>query len=166
MLHYETIPVTAFQQNCSIVWEDEGMTAAVIDPGGDLEVLLGACKQLGITLTDIALHPGGVLYGVGSGSLSKVDTVGGAATPYASVAITFNALDFAPDGTLYGISAGKVVKADLEGGKHTALPLDVQQPTAIAIDSGNATMATVSPASASARRWPNVELEPAGPRRV
>ena len=53
MLHYETIPVTAFQQNCSLVWEDEGMTAAVIDPGGDLEVLLGACKQLGITLTDI-----------------------------------------------------------------------------------------------------------------
>ena len=50
MLHYETIPVTAFQQNCSLVWEDEGMTAAVIDPGGDLDVLLAACKQLGITL--------------------------------------------------------------------------------------------------------------------
>ena len=53
MLHYETIPVTAFHQNCSLVWEDEGMTAAVIDPGGDTDVLLAACKQLGITLTYI-----------------------------------------------------------------------------------------------------------------
>jgi len=58
MLHYETIPVTAFQQNCSLVWEDEGMTAAVIDPGGDLDVLLAACKQLGITLKYIWITHG------------------------------------------------------------------------------------------------------------
>ena len=53
MLHYETIPVTPFQQNCSIVWEDAGMTAAIIDPGGDLDMLLGACKQLGVKLVAI-----------------------------------------------------------------------------------------------------------------
>jgi hydroxyacylglutathione hydrolase len=53
MLHYETIPVTPFQQNCSVVWEDEGMTAAIIDPGGDLDMLLGACKQLGVKLVAI-----------------------------------------------------------------------------------------------------------------
>jgi len=53
MLHYETIPVTPFQQNCSIVWEDAGMTAAIIDPGGDLDMLLGACKQLGVRLVAI-----------------------------------------------------------------------------------------------------------------
>ena len=35
MLRYHTIPVTPFQQNCSIVWCDETMEAAVIDPGGD-----------------------------------------------------------------------------------------------------------------------------------
>ncbi|MFN6101671.1 MAG: MBL fold metallo-hydrolase [Burkholderiales bacterium] len=58
MLHYETIPVTAFQQNCSLVWEDEGMTAAVIDPGGDVDVLLDACKQLGITLKYIWITHG------------------------------------------------------------------------------------------------------------
>jgi len=53
MLHYETIPVTPFQQNCSVVWEDVGMTAAIIDPGGDLDVLQSACKQLGVKLVVI-----------------------------------------------------------------------------------------------------------------
>lgn len=53
MLHYETIPVTPFQQNCSVVWEDAGMTAAIIDPGGDLDMLQSACKQLGVTLVQI-----------------------------------------------------------------------------------------------------------------
>ena len=37
MLHYQTIPVTAFAQNCSIVWCGETQDAAVIDPGGDLD---------------------------------------------------------------------------------------------------------------------------------
>jgi glyoxylase-like metal-dependent hydrolase (beta-lactamase superfamily II) len=58
MLHYETIPVTPFQQNCSVVCEDEGMTAAIIDPGGDLDILLGACKQLGVQLTQIWITHG------------------------------------------------------------------------------------------------------------
>jgi glyoxylase-like metal-dependent hydrolase (beta-lactamase superfamily II) len=53
MLHYETIPVTPFQQNCSVVWEDVDMTAAIIDPGGDLDVLQSACKQLGVKLVAI-----------------------------------------------------------------------------------------------------------------
>ena len=53
MLHYETIPVTPFQQNCSIVWCDQTHQAAVIDPGGELEVLLDAVKRLGVTLSQI-----------------------------------------------------------------------------------------------------------------
>lgn len=53
MLKYQTIPVTPFQQNCSIVWCDETMQAAVIDPGGDLDRLLAAVEKLGVTLTDI-----------------------------------------------------------------------------------------------------------------
>ena len=40
MLHYHTVPVTPFQQNCSIVWCDATHQAAVIDPGGDLDLLL------------------------------------------------------------------------------------------------------------------------------
>ncbi|MEX8513460.1 MAG: MBL fold metallo-hydrolase, partial [Leptothrix ochracea] len=37
MLQYETIPVTAFAQNCSLVWCPVSRAAAVIDPGGDLD---------------------------------------------------------------------------------------------------------------------------------
>ena len=40
MLNYLTVPVTPFQQNCSIVWCDVTRQAAVIDPGGDLNVIL------------------------------------------------------------------------------------------------------------------------------
>jgi glyoxylase-like metal-dependent hydrolase (beta-lactamase superfamily II) len=53
MLHYLTVPVTAFQQNCSIVWCDETRDAAVIDPGGDLDVLLAQIEQRGLHLTQI-----------------------------------------------------------------------------------------------------------------
>ncbi|OGB31423.1 MAG: hypothetical protein A3F78_12060 [Burkholderiales bacterium RIFCSPLOWO2_12_FULL_61_40] len=53
MLHYTTVPVTAFAQNCSIVWCDETLQAAVIDPGGDLEVLLAEVQQRALTLTQI-----------------------------------------------------------------------------------------------------------------
>jgi len=47
------VPVTAFQQNCSIVWCDETRDAAVIDPGGDLDVLLAQIEQRDLHLTQI-----------------------------------------------------------------------------------------------------------------
>ena len=53
MLQYLTIPVTAFQQNCSLVWDDQTMQAAVIDPGGDLDVLLDAVSKIGLRLEQV-----------------------------------------------------------------------------------------------------------------
>ncbi len=55
MLHYQTIPVTPFQQNCSIVWCDEAKLAAIIDPGGDIERLLEGVDQTGARLEQIWL---------------------------------------------------------------------------------------------------------------
>lgn len=55
MLKYQTIPVTPFQQNCSLVWDSETKQAAVIDPGGDLETLLGQAQRLGLKLEQIWL---------------------------------------------------------------------------------------------------------------
>ncbi len=53
MLTYLTIPVTPFQQNCSIVWCDEAKKAAIIDPGGDLDVLLRSVDSTGAKLEQI-----------------------------------------------------------------------------------------------------------------
>ena len=65
MLKYLTIPVTAFAQNCSLVWDDATKQAAVIDPGGELDRLLAEVARLGLALEQIWLthahidHAGG-----------------------------------------------------------------------------------------------------------
>lgn len=65
MLQYQTLPVTPFQQNCSIVWCDQTMEGAVIDPGGDLALIRAAADRLQVRLTQILLthahidHAGG-----------------------------------------------------------------------------------------------------------
>lgn len=58
MFRYLTIPVTPFDQNCSIVWCDETMEGAIIDPGGDLPLLQREADRLGVKLKAIWLtHP-------------------------------------------------------------------------------------------------------------
>jgi hydroxyacylglutathione hydrolase len=65
MLQYQTIPVTPFQQNCSLIWDDQTQQAAVIDPGGDLDLILSEVQQRGLKLEQIWLthahidHAGG-----------------------------------------------------------------------------------------------------------
>lgn len=53
MLKYHTIPVTPFAQNCSIVWCDETLDAAIIDPGGNVPQLIQACHQRGLHLQQL-----------------------------------------------------------------------------------------------------------------
>ena len=45
MLKYRIIPVTPFEQNCSLIWCDETMQGAVVDPGGDLDRIDAAVQQ-------------------------------------------------------------------------------------------------------------------------
>ncbi|MGY0196790.1 MBL fold metallo-hydrolase [Leptothrix sp. BB-4] len=71
MLRYLTVPVTAFQQNCSIVWCDQTMEAAVIDPGGDLPELLGEVDRLGLTLGQIWLTHAHIDHAGGTGTLAR-----------------------------------------------------------------------------------------------
>ena len=44
------VPVTPFQQNCSIVWCLETSMGAVFDPGGDLDNILQAPQAHQISL--------------------------------------------------------------------------------------------------------------------
>jgi glyoxylase-like metal-dependent hydrolase (beta-lactamase superfamily II) len=49
------IPVTAFQQNCSIIWDERSRRAAVVDPGGDLDALLSEVDRRELVLEKILL---------------------------------------------------------------------------------------------------------------
>ena len=47
------IPVTPFQQNCSILVDEASGRAAVVDPGGDLDRVMAALGETGATLEKI-----------------------------------------------------------------------------------------------------------------
>jgi hydroxyacylglutathione hydrolase len=49
------IPVTAFQQNCSVIHCDKTNRGAVVDPGGDLELVLEHIAAEGIEIEKILL---------------------------------------------------------------------------------------------------------------
>jgi hydroxyacylglutathione hydrolase len=52
------IPVTGFQQNCSLLWCTATMRGVLIDPGGDLDRLKAAVAHYGVTLDKILITHG------------------------------------------------------------------------------------------------------------
>ena len=56
-INLDIIPVTAFQQNCSIIWDDN-KNAAIIDPGGEGEKIIARVEQLGLNVQAILLTHG------------------------------------------------------------------------------------------------------------
>lgn len=71
MLRYLTIPVTAFEQNCSLLWCDQTQEAVVIDPGGDLDTILAQVERLGLRLTAIWVTHAHIDHAGGVGQLSE-----------------------------------------------------------------------------------------------
>jgi len=61
------IVVSAFQQNCSLIWDPAIMRGAVVDPGGDIDRIQAAIQKQGVTVEKIVLTHG------------HIDHVGGAA---------------------------------------------------------------------------------------
>jgi len=57
-LQIRIIPVTPLQQNCSLIWHEETKHAALVDPGGDIDQLVGALEHFGLKLTRIWLTHG------------------------------------------------------------------------------------------------------------
>ncbi|MFC7516977.1 MBL fold metallo-hydrolase [Herbaspirillum sp. GCM10030257] len=49
------VPVTPFQQNCSILVCESTLRAAIVDPGGDLPRLRAGIEQLGVKLEKVFL---------------------------------------------------------------------------------------------------------------
>lgn len=57
-LKYQIVPVTVFQQNCSLLWCEESRQAALIDPGGESERLIDVIERQGVVLSKILLTHG------------------------------------------------------------------------------------------------------------
>ncbi len=64
-MKYKTIPVTPFQQNCTVIWCETSGKAAVVDPGGEVDRILAFVAEEGLSLEKILLthahidHAGG-----------------------------------------------------------------------------------------------------------
>jgi hydroxyacylglutathione hydrolase len=63
------IPVTPFQQNCAILWDDATKIGVVIDPGGDVDRILAAIDQTGVTIEKIVLTHGHLDHAGGAAGL-------------------------------------------------------------------------------------------------
>lgn len=65
-MRYTIVPVTPFEQNCTVLWCETTRQAAVVDPGGDLERILAVMEKEGLSLAMILVthghidHAGGV----------------------------------------------------------------------------------------------------------
>ncbi|WP_043320729.1 MBL fold metallo-hydrolase [Microbulbifer sp. HZ11] len=57
-LQFHSVPVTPFQQNCTLLWCDQSKRAAVVDPGGDVDRILAAVEERGLKLEKILLTHG------------------------------------------------------------------------------------------------------------
>lgn len=64
------LPVTPFQQNCSLIWCTKTRQAAIVDPGGDVPLILGALKQTGVTPVAIWLTHGHLDHAGGAAELA------------------------------------------------------------------------------------------------
>ncbi len=58
LIKYKVCPVTHYQQNCSIVWCEDTLEAAVVDPGGECKYLVEVIRDLGVTPSKILLTHG------------------------------------------------------------------------------------------------------------
>lgn len=65
------IPVTAFQQNCSVLWCEETNKAAVVDPGGEIERIEAAISEQGVEVEKIMLTHGHIDHAGGAADLSE-----------------------------------------------------------------------------------------------
>jgi hydroxyacylglutathione hydrolase len=65
------VPVTGFRQNCSILYHETSKRAAVVDPGGDVNMILDAIKQLGVTVEKILITHGHIDHAGGAAELRE-----------------------------------------------------------------------------------------------
>jgi len=63
------VPVTPFQQNCAILWDEASKAGMVVDPGGDVDKILAAIDQTGARIEKIVLTHGHLDHAGGAAGL-------------------------------------------------------------------------------------------------
>src|SRR5712671_4571385 len=63
------VPVTPFQQNCAILWDETSNAGMVVDPGGDVDRILQAVEQTGADIGKIILTHGHLDHAGGAAGL-------------------------------------------------------------------------------------------------
>jgi len=64
-------PVTPLQQNCTTVWCTATMKAAVIDPGGSVDIVMGELARRGLTLEQIWITHGHLDHAGGAAEMAE-----------------------------------------------------------------------------------------------
>jgi hydroxyacylglutathione hydrolase len=66
------VPVTPFEQNCAILWDEASKVGMVVDPGGDVDRILEAIDQTGARVEKIVLTHGHLDHAGGAAGLRDV----------------------------------------------------------------------------------------------
>jgi hydroxyacylglutathione hydrolase len=108
-MQYTVVPVTPFQQNCSVLWCPDSREAAIVDPGGDLDRIARAVDKLGVTPKTILLTHGHVDHVAGADELRRrmgIPIVG----PHLDDAFWLQSL--ASQSAMFGFSAAEAFEPD------------------------------------------------------
>jgi hydroxyacylglutathione hydrolase len=69
--HAAIVPVTPYQQNCSLLWCEKTKKGAIIDPGGDVGRLIAAAEENGVAIEAIFLTHGHLDHASGAAELQR-----------------------------------------------------------------------------------------------
>jgi glyoxylase-like metal-dependent hydrolase (beta-lactamase superfamily II) len=104
------VPVTAFQQNCTLLWDDETKRGAVVDPGGDVPRIQEAIGKTGITVEKILLTHGHIDHAGGAAALR--DALGGIPIEGPDLRDKFLLDGLAEQGRGFGMTDARAVTPD------------------------------------------------------
>ena len=103
------IPVTPFQQNCSLVFDEGTKRGAIVDPGGDVPSILKAIEQSNVKIEKILLTHGHIDHAGGAAELR--DALGVQIEgPHTGDLFLLN--DLPKSGTKYGMVDARIVVPD------------------------------------------------------
>jgi hydroxyacylglutathione hydrolase len=104
------VPVTPFQQNCTLLWDEETKKGAVVDPGGDLERIEAAIAKVGLDVQKVLLTHGHIDH-AGAAAEFK-ERHGGLPIEGPHLADKFLLDGLAEQGAMFGLDGARSVTPD------------------------------------------------------